>query len=110
MSFYSGTKDVTTAGTGERIAGNVNVLCETLVIQAKTANTTDVVVGGSDVDVNEGVTLNATQATANDSVELRQINLADVYVDAATSSEGVTFAYTIAGGHPNTSQVPLFGG
>lgn len=107
--FTSGVKNVTTAGTAEPL-GAGDGFYEVITIQAKTANTTAVYVGGSDVDANEGMTLDPTQATANDQVTLRNVTLSGIYVDAATNSEGVTWTGQTAGAHPASTTVPLNAG
>lgn len=85
-----GVKVVATAGTHLALAASTPA--KVVIIQAQTDNTSGVAVGGDGVD--------ATVATgtgillyAGDSAALEIDNLADVYVDALVSGEGVRYTY-----------------
>ena len=85
-----GVKVVTTAGTDEALA--VSTKARVVIIQAQTDNTGVIAVGASGVD--------ATVATGTgvllylgDSVPLEVNDLADVFIDATVSGEGVRFLY-----------------
>jgi hypothetical protein len=96
-ALVSGRTAVTTGGTAVQLsATSTPVRC--LWIMAATANTNPVVVGGSDVvaavGTRKGIALRSTdppvRLTAADGVD----ELSDVYVDAVTNGEAVTWAYT----------------
>lgn len=88
-TLRSGEKTVTTAGTAVAIASAQLVRSVTIV--AKDDNTGKVYIGGSDVasTTNNGL-------APGDVLELNSrgpaaIDLADIYVDADTNSEGVDY-------------------
>jgi len=85
-----GIKTVTAAGTDEALAAST--AAKWVVVQAQTDNTSAIAVGASGVD--------ATVATgtglllyAGESITLQIDNLADVFVDALVSGEGVRYLY-----------------
>lgn len=85
-----GVKTVTTAGSHEALAAST--AAKLLVVQAQTDNTNKVAIGTTGVD--------ATVATGNgiildpgDTFTLPVDDLADVYVDALVSGEGVRYTY-----------------
>lgn len=84
--LLSSEKTVTAAGTAEALGSG---LFKSVSIIAKTGNTGQVYVGGSDVDsdTNDGLDSGDALNLSDD----RGINLAEVYVDVDTSSEGVDF-------------------
>lgn len=82
-----GTKSVTTAGTDVALAASTKA--KWVIVQALGDNTDDIAVGGSGVDAaTTGIAL-----AAGESVTLPIDNLADVFIDAAVSGEGVRFLY-----------------
>jgi hypothetical protein len=88
--FGDGVKTVTTAGTDEALAAST--AAKWVMIQAQTDNTNKVAIGASGVD--------ATVATGDgilldpgDVVTIPCDNLADIFVDALVSGEGVRFVY-----------------
>lgn len=86
-TFGQGSKDVTTAGTAEALAGST--ACIRAVIRAKDANTGKVYVGNSSVSSsNTGIVLNA-----GDAYEMELDNLNKIYIDSDTNGEGVTYSY-----------------
>lgn len=89
-SIAHGVKVVAVAGTDEALA--TSTACKRVTIMAQTDNTSIIAVGASGVD--------ATVATGTgivlypgDSYELDIDNLADIYIDALVSGEGVRFVY-----------------
>jgi hypothetical protein len=97
MAIVSGRKTVTAAGTAEALSAT-SVAINRISIMAETDNTNPVTVGGSDVvgalATRKGVALRATDPPvtlyARDGVD----ELGDVFVDAITNGDGVTFIYT----------------
>ena len=100
MHPAQGAKVVTAAGTAETLiaATAADVWVSSLVIQAKKVggdNTGNVFLGDSNLDM--GVA-EAIELTPGDSYEPyiqdgARINLKDIYVDADTSADGVTWLY-----------------
>lgn len=84
-----GRQTVTTPGTAVALAASTAI--KEVTITAELDNLTVVTVGGSTV-----VGALATRrhaALSSDSVTLKADNLAEVYIDAITATEGVTFTY-----------------
>ena len=86
-TLISSEKTVTAAGTAEALAVSQRV--RSLTVIAKTGNTGQVYVGGSDVAsaTNDGL-------DAGEGLEIQADNwldLADIYVDVDTDGEGVDF-------------------
>ena len=88
-TLISGDKTVAAAGTAEALA-SASQRVRSVTIVAKDANTGRVYVGGSGVDstVNSGLLAGdvLTHTTAGG-----WLDLADVYIDAAVSGEGVDY-------------------
>lgn len=86
----SGVTTVTTAGTDVVLAGST--AAKWVIVQAQTDNTGLIAVGASGVDATiatgTGVALSAGQ-----SISLPVDNLADVYIDATVSTDGVRYTY-----------------
>jgi hypothetical protein len=82
----SGQKTVTSAGTAEAIASSTAI--ESVTIKALADNTGNIYVGDSGVDSTNGFVL-----AAGETVSLDIDNLADVYIDAGTNDDGVSFIY-----------------
>lgn len=82
----SGQKTVTSAGTAEALAGST--ACKSVTIKALHDNTNMVYVGTSTVDSTNGFVLDA-----GETVSMDIDNLADVYIDVDTNSEGVSYIY-----------------
>jgi len=85
-----GVKTISNAGTDEALAASTTA--KAVIIQAQTDNTNKVAVGATGVD--------ATVATGTgiildpgDTITLPCDNLADIYVDALVSGEGVRYTY-----------------
>ncbi len=85
-----GRQVVTTAGT--RVALAASTTCKHIMITAETNNTDIVVVGGGTV-VAALATRRGTPLYPGDSYDLDIDDLADVFIDALVSTEGVTFTY-----------------
>jgi hypothetical protein len=86
-TLVAGEKTVAAAGTAEALAPTERV--KAVVVTAKDGNTGQVYVGGSDIAsaTNDGI-------SPGDSLEIPAVNwldLADVFVDADTSGEGVDY-------------------
>jgi hypothetical protein len=88
-SISNGSKAVTTAGTAVALA--TSTACQSVLIQAKAANTGVIYVGGSTVSSTSGIFL-----YAGESVEMSVDNLADINIDSSVNGEGVVFTYGIA--------------
>ena len=83
----SGTIKVTTAGT--RVQASHKGNCKTAVFKARSDNTGDVYLGGSDVSSTDGMTL-----TPGESIQLQLANpvsTAQFWADAANNNDQVDF-------------------
>lgn len=89
-SIKDGRKVVTTAGT--RVALAASTTCKHVTVVAETNNTDIVVVGGVTV-VAALATRQGVPLYPGDSYDLDIDDLADVYLDALVSTEGVTYTY-----------------
>lgn len=85
-----GVKVVASAGTDEALASST--ACKWVTIQAQTDNTSTVAVGGAGVDATVA-TGTGVMLSPGDVVTLPIDDLAEVYVDALVSGEGVRFIY-----------------
>ncbi len=83
-------KVVASAGTAVALAASTTA--KLVIITAETDNTGVITVGGSTV-VASLSTRRGTPLLAGDSVALEIDNLADVYIDATVTGDGVTFTY-----------------
>lgn len=96
-SIVSGRKVVTTAGTAVQLSAT-SVAIRGVVITAETDNTNPVTVGGSDVvgalATRKGVPLAAGASIALNANDDGVDELSDIWIDAVTSTEGVTYLYT----------------
>lgn len=85
-----GVKTVTTAGTDVVLASSTPA--KWVTIQAQTDNTGYIAVGASGVDATiatgDGVLL-----SAGESITIPCDNLADIYIDATVSTDGVRYTY-----------------
>ena len=84
-TVYNGQNTVASAGTAEALATS-QALVSGVHVKALNANVGIVYVGDSSVDSATGYEL-----SAGESVFLETDNLADVYIDAATSADGVCY-------------------
>lgn len=84
-----GSKDVASAGTAVALSAT-SVLFKSLIVQAKEANTQKIAVGGSTIDMTRGTIL-----VPLSSKEFKDGDLADIFIDANVSGEGVTFSYEV---------------
>lgn len=95
-SMLDGVRQVTTAGTRVRLAAS-STLCRAVIIQALKTNVSDVVVGGSTVVAAEGTQVTPTRRgfalAPGDWQEFDFDDLTDVWLDAVTSLDGVSFVY-----------------
>ena len=85
-----GVKTVTVAGTDEALAGST--AAKWVMIQAQTDNTGSIAVGASGVDATVA-TGNGILLAAGASMTLAVDNLADIYIDATVSGDGVRYVY-----------------
>lgn len=98
FSLKSGAKTVTTAGTRVALSTS-SVWARGLRFSAPAANAGVVYVGDVTVAAANGLSLGAGSVVSfadlfgNVEGDLPAINLADVYVDAATNGDKITFAY-----------------
>jgi hypothetical protein len=88
--FLSGEKAITTSGTAEALASSVD-LYASIVIIAKTGNTNQVYVGGSDVSTSTNDGLDAGDALEIKPARAHGLDLAQIYLDVDTNGEGVDF-------------------
>jgi len=90
MAIGHGVKTVATAGTDVALAASRSA--RWVIVQAQTDNTGLIAVGTSGVDATEatgtGVALNP-----GESVTLPADDLANIYIDATVSGEGVRYTY-----------------
>lgn len=86
-----GRKEVTTAGTAVPLTATRTTAYK-VTIMAELDNTDYVVVGDSTV-VAALATRRGIPLSAGASITLEVSNLADIYIDAVVSTEGVTYLY-----------------
>jgi hypothetical protein len=80
----SGQVNVTTAGTAVALGTTNDII--SVVIKAKSSNTGNIYVGGSNVSSSNGLIL-----SAGDAVSLDINNLSSVYIDSDVNGEGVSY-------------------
>ena len=85
--FLAGEKTVTAAGTAEALAAANRV--KSVAIIARTGNTGQVYIGGSDVASTTNDGLDAGETLSSEAVGW--LDLADIYLDVDTNGEGVDF-------------------
>lgn len=99
-AIVSGRTAVTTGGTAVRLS-STSVPISSIWIMAATANTNPVVIGGSDVVAAVGTRKGIALRPTDPPVKLGRADgvdeLSDVYVDAVTNGEAVTYLYTTPG-------------
>jgi hypothetical protein len=84
-TVVNGQKTVTAAGTAEAL-GAATTLYSGVSVKALATNTNDIYVGSSAVDDTNGYVLSAGEA-----VFVENGDLANIFIDADTNSEGVSF-------------------
>ena len=90
-SFGNGQQDVAAAGvTAEALVATATYV-KSVTIRAKDTNTGIVYVGDSAVAAANGLILNPNDVLTIE--RENEFNLADIYVDVATSADGVSFAW-----------------
>jgi hypothetical protein len=96
-AIHSDRKVVASAGTAVPLSAT-SVAINRVTITAETDNTNPVTVGGSDVvgalATRKGVPLAAGASITFDSQTDGVDELGDIFIDAVTSTEGVTYLYT----------------
>jgi 2-succinyl-5-enolpyruvyl-6-hydroxy-3-cyclohexene-1-carboxylate synthase len=90
MAISQGVKVVTTAGTDVVLATSRSI--KWIIIQAQTDNTGFVSIGASGVDATVATGTGIALA-AGESLTLPGDDLANIYIDATVSGEGVRFTY-----------------
>ena len=90
-NITDGRVDVSVAGTAEALASSATA-CRKVIIKAFAENTTNVVIGASTVVASLGTRRGIT-LVPNEAMVLNVKDLADIYVDAETSGEGVGYVY-----------------
>lgn len=90
-TIADGVKSVTTAGTAVALV-SAETLAREVTITARPANTNNISVGASTVVAAAG-SQRGYILVPGGSVTLRVRDLADIYIDAVTSGEGVAFLY-----------------
>ncbi len=88
-ALVHGQETVDANGTAQAITGTATALKHGAFIKALEGNTGNVYVGDSDVSATNGYELGP-----GDVVFLPILNLATVYIDAATNDDGVSFLGT----------------
>lgn len=86
-----GRKTVTTAGTRVQLTAT-QTECQWVVVQALSANTTAVAVGGVTVVAASG-TERGTVLLPLDAVKIMVDDVSKLYVDSRTSGEGVAYTF-----------------
>lgn len=90
MSIGHGVKTVATAGTDEVLATSRSA--KWAIVQAQTDNTGVIAVGTAGVDATVATGTGVALA-AGESVTLPVADLADIYIDATVSGDGVRYTY-----------------
>lgn len=90
-TIADGIKNVTTAGTAVALV-SASTLCRMVQIQARPENTGTIVVGASTVVAASG-TRRGIALVPGASVAIRVTDLANLYLDATVSGEGVSYVY-----------------
>lgn len=90
--IHDGRQTVATPGTAVALAAST--ACKRVTITAETNNSDILVVGGSTV-VAALVTRRGTPLYPGDSYSLDADDLAEVFIDALTATDGATFTYTV---------------
>lgn len=90
-TITDGRKVVAAAGTAEALTSSRTGVSY-VIITAETNNTGVMAVGASTVVAAVG-TRRGVPLSAGDSLSLGAVNLADVYIDAAISGDGVTYVF-----------------
>jgi len=89
VAIDDGRKEVTTAGTAEPLVDE-STPARIVVITAETDNTGVIVVGGENV-IAALATRRGTPLMSGESIPLEVADLADIYIDATVSGDGVTY-------------------
>ncbi len=85
-----GVKTITAAGSDEALAGSIS--CKRVTIQAQTDNTGFIAVGATGVDATVA-TGTGILLSAGDVFEMDIDNLADIFIDATVTGDGVRYTY-----------------
>lgn len=90
-TFGVGRQTVTSAGTAVQLS-TTSVPCKEVLVQAETDNTNPVTVGDANV-VGALATRKGIALSAGSVVTIECTNLNQIYIDAVTNTEGVTYFY-----------------
>lgn len=90
MAIKHGVKTVTAAGTDEALSTSTSA--RWVIIQAQTDNTGVIAVGEAGVDATVA-TGNGVALAAGESISLPAEDLANIYIDATVSGDGVRYTY-----------------
>lgn len=95
MNIYGSRKVVATAGTPVQLS-STNVPVKKLIIVPLTTNTGVVAIGGNGTTLATAGSEKGWVAKANaNPLELYDIDLSQVYVDASANGEGIGFTYEL---------------
>lgn len=89
-AFASGKKTIVAAGTAEQLSSQVVPDGFEVVVKALAANATNVHVAKSKSDAETDA--DAYELAAGESIGLKVQNTDDIWIDANTNGEGITFA------------------
>lgn len=94
----TGTQYVASAGTAEALQAASKLVTSVLIVRDP-GNAGTVYIGDSTVDSTSGIPLTAEVPAVEITPQrfgrtAAEIDLADIYVDAATNADGVIFSYT----------------
>lgn len=93
MGLISGAKNVTAAGTAERLSSS-SISARLVDIQAKFSNTDNVFVGDSSVGSGVGTTLSPGASTSLGTLQRWFVlDLNEIWINSAVDGEGVIFNY-----------------
>ena len=93
-SFKGGRKTVTAAGTAEKLS-STSIPVHWVRITAEEDQEKSVAIGGSNLKA-KAAERNGYPLAKGEDLELKDINLNQIYVDAETSGDGVTFIYSLS--------------
>lgn len=88
----AGNKNVTTAGTQVTLVATTNSVAW-VIIQAKTANTGSIYLGGPDVASTDGIELLSGDTFTFPVERGFQYDLLKIWIDSSVNGEGVVFTY-----------------
>lgn len=97
MNLISGKKVIATAGTPLQLVSTVGTFAKKLTITPFSANTGVIAIGGSAATTVANATIGSQQGLvaikAATPLELYDVDLSQVWVDASVNGEGVSYLY-----------------